>query len=53
MIVFYVIVAVGTGKNAASIISGRPSVPRSALFAHGNHPDVWEGRAQCRAPLSR
>lgn len=51
MIGFYVIVAVGKGKNAASVVSGRPSVPRSALFAHGDHQDVWEGRAQCGAPI--
>lgn len=48
---FYVIVAVGKGKNAASIISGGPSVPRSALFAHGDHPDVWKSRTQYRAPI--
>ncbi|KAL7373877.1 hypothetical protein ABVT39_016417 [Epinephelus coioides] len=35
--------AAGACKNAAGLIPRGPAVPRSALFAHGDHQDVWEG----------
>lgn len=47
--VFYV--AAGACKNAVGILPGRPSVSRSALFAHGDHQDIRESGAQCGAPL--
>lgn len=38
-------VAAGARKNAAGIVPGGPSVPRPALFAHGDHQDLREGGA--------
>ena len=39
-----VCVAAGACQNAASVVLGRPSVSRPALFAHGDHQDIWKGR---------
>lgn len=44
-------VAAGACQNAAGVIPGGPPVPGSALFAHGDHQDIWKGGAQRRAPL--
>lgn len=45
--------AAGACKDAAGVIPGRPSVPRPALFAHGDHQDIRKGWAQRRATLQR
>lgn len=44
-------VAAGARQNAAGVVPGGPSVPRPALFAHGDHPDLRAGGAQRGAPL--
>lgn len=47
----YSCVAAGACKNAAGFVPRGPSVSRSALFAHGDHQDIRQSRAQRGAPL--